>query len=161
MSLILFGFKGSGKSYLGKKLARLAQIPFIDTDEEMLKLIPSFTSLREYHKQMGEISFRRLEERVVERLEPSPLKVIALGGGTILSKKNKEHLEKLGRLVYVEAPLQMVLPRIHPSSSLGCIPSLYKERLPLYRAITPAHKIDLSQTKEEDVITILLPYLTL
>lgn len=136
---IFFGFKGAGKTHLGKKLARALGRPFIDTDERMLEE-SGFTNIRQLHQQLGDPEFRRLEARIVRALEGTERSIIAVGGGTVLDAANVQVLQRLGQLVYLKVNLE-TLQRRGVSLSLGALEDLYRERLPIYEAI-PAHTLN-------------------
>lgn len=102
---ILFGFKGSGKTYFGFRLAQKKALPFIDTDqliEEKMKI-----SCREIVLQFGEPYFRKLESQIVQSLCSSNT-IISLGGGTVMFSENLHHLKKLGSFIYLKCSKEML-----------------------------------------------------
>ncbi len=154
MHLILFGFKGSGKTYWGKRLAREFEMPFMDTDQRISELYGKPLSCREIHQAVGEVGFRELEHQSITSLtdlaEPT---VIALGGGAILVPENRYLLEKIGILIYLKAsyatlkkrtlndPLPSFLNPLAPEDSFN---AYYEKRLPLYQIVS-ARMIDVDQ----------------
>lgn len=154
MNLILFGFKGCGKTYFGKLAAQELKRPFVDTDELIVNLYGQKNlTVREVYKRVGEAEFRLLEREAVRSLELLEASVIALGGGSILDFQNRELLEKIGSLAYLETGLK-TLQRRGTNPIAGPIESLYRERLPLYRAI-PATRIDTDLLKEKEIVKAL------
>jgi shikimate kinase len=165
MHLILFGYKGCGKSYYGKRLAQQTGIPFIDTDHliEQLyqKKMGKFLQCREIFKKHGSQLFRSLEIDVVENLNHSTIpSIIAVGGGAILNPENTQVLLRIGKLVYLNLdkktlkarmlshPLPSYLDTEHPDESFE---KMYTERKPLYEKI-PAIELDLRNKTTSEVL---------
>ncbi len=150
-NLILFGFKGAGKTHFGKLLAHQSGRPFIDTDDLIIEIYgQKGLTVRQVYHHVGEAEYRILESEAIGRLSNHQNSVIALGAGAILNPVNREQLEKLGTLIYLETSLETLIKR-KIASAVGPIATLYHQRLPLYRAI-PAIKID---TDSFDETTIL------
>jgi shikimate kinase len=109
--IFLTGFMGSGKSQLGKKLAALLGIGFIDLDlmisQQEQKTVP------EIFRQAGEEEFRRLERVYLERIiSEDKISVIALGGGTVCFNDNLALLKGAGILVYIELNATALFDRL-------------------------------------------------
>ncbi len=115
MNIILFGFKSSGKTFLGRLLALKLSRPFIDTDEALERLYfhreKKTLSCNEIFHKEGEDFFRSLEKEVVFSLKSSSNAVIALGGGS-LNEKVFPFLSRIGDLLYLRASLGLILKRI-------------------------------------------------
>src|SRR5207302_1037919 len=112
VNLILFGFKASGKTYFGKKLANQLNCPFIDTDEELLGKFHS-CSISQLYKTLGKKNFRHEEEKMIFSLHTQKQSVIALGGGgAILNKNIVPFLQTLGDLIYLKTSFETVKERI-------------------------------------------------
>lgn len=115
MSLILSGFKKSGKSTLGKILAEKLALPFIDTDllveKCYLREMGKFLACNEIHKEIGEKSFRELEKVAIGQITSERV-VIATGGGVVIKPENVSHLKKLGIIVYLEVNKEVLWQRI-------------------------------------------------
>ena len=75
------GFKGVGKTTLGKKIAEVKNCPFVDTDALLTKKHQK--TLRELYSELGEESFRLFELEILQDLDFSSQKVVALGGGSV------------------------------------------------------------------------------
>jgi len=92
-NLVLLGMMGSGKSTIGKLLAKKLNLQFVDVDfiiEDEAKM-----KISDIFKKKGEIFFRSLEEKITLKILNSSSKVIALGGGSFLNNKiRKEVIEK-------------------------------------------------------------------
>ncbi len=108
MNLILFGFKGSGKTHFGKLLAQKMHRRFIDTDdwidELYAKKTGQHTSNREIYIQLGPAAFRALEKEVVKSLTSIKDAIVALGGGAVLDpeKRRASAKDRLPRLSFHE-----------------------------------------------------------
>ena len=103
MNLILGGMRGVGKTTSGRALASRLDKAFFDTDREMekryeLKHGQTITNA-EIWTSRGEKFFRDLEEEVIHSLKDLKNSIISLGGGTLISKKNKNAILNLGQIV--------------------------------------------------------------
>jgi len=112
-NLILTGFRGSGKTTVGKILSRRLQKPFYDTDyliqkQETMKINEIFT-------KYGEKYFRRVEQKVIKSLEKIEGSIISVGGGAPCSEKNKRILQELGIVVWLVVSPEEVMKRIRRS----------------------------------------------
>lgn len=91
---------GCGKSTIGRQLARLRRLPFVDADQEIEHVLGC--SIREFFDREGEPAFRDVEEQVMAdllaRAEPM---VIATGGGVVLRPANRELLKQGATVVYL------------------------------------------------------------
>lgn len=158
MNLILFGFKGCGKTYFGQKLAEKVRAPFIDTDQ----LLSDILSPRQLHQSLGKEAFRAHEKSVVLSLKPSVPTIIATGGATVLDPDNVLHLKTLGRLVYLNAPLELLKRRLlsdlpsflEAEDPIGSLAREYAKRASIYASI-PAKQICLETLDEASVLTEL------
>jgi shikimate kinase len=146
--LVLFGFKSSGKSHLGKLVAHKLRWPFIDTDsllvEEYRKKMGVLLSVSEIYSQLGETDFRLLEAQAVYQIQDFPSTVIAVGGGTFLNRELAHFLAKIGTLIYLKADFSVIQERIlsqklpsfvDPEDPKGSLLKLYKKRKTLYASI--------------------------
>lgn len=158
MNLLLFGFKGSGKSFWGEKVAERTGAPLFDTDrllEERTGLSPPAL-----YKQVGETTFRRLEEEAIAPLAKLQGAIIALGGGAILSLKTQRLFATNSRFVYLKATLATIERRLlSPPQFLGgkTLTEVYRERTLLYAAI-PALPLAVDETSEELLLKRLTEY---
>jgi shikimate kinase len=161
MNIILFGFKGSGKTHFGKLLAQKLHRPFIDTDSILEELYAKESKERlriwEIYQAVGETGFRTLETEAIATLYEIKGAVISLGGGAVLDKENVEMLLKIGQLVYLEASFDTIQKRIQKTPPFtGDIPlqTLYRERKPVYESV-PSRKIDTDALDEAGVLAAL------
>jgi shikimate kinase len=109
-NIVLLGFMGTGKSTVGKRLAKDLGWDFIDTDAEIEELTE--TSINEIFRRHGETRFRSEEQLLVKRLKRRKHCVIATGGGTVLNPQNWEDLAQTGVMIALYAPLDEIYERI-------------------------------------------------
>ncbi len=111
MSLLLLGYRGSGKTSIGRAVARELDLRFVDTDD--LVIASAGKSIKEIFERFGEDEFRRIEAIMVREAASRQDHVIALGGGAILLDENRNLLKSL------------TLPRIY----LKCDPAVLHARI--------------------------------
>ncbi len=87
LNLTLTGMAGAGKSALGREIAKLLDRPFVDIDKEIEKI--ENMSVENIFSSKGEKYFRRIESIVLEKFLKEKGQIIALGGGAVLSEKNR------------------------------------------------------------------------
>src|SRR3954470_6321907 len=95
MSVVLLGYRGSGKTTLGHKLADRLWIKFVDTDD--LVVAAAGKTIREIFETDGERRFRDLEVQAVRDAFGREDHVVALGGGAVLRDENRTLLKSLER----------------------------------------------------------------
>lgn len=110
--LFLAGFAGSGKTTVGRKLARLLKRPFFDLDRQIEK--SQRMSVSEIFRDLGEQGFRQKESSELNRLcrtitKPS---VIALGGGTLIATQNRRVVRTYGLTIYLRCNQHVLLQRL-------------------------------------------------
>lgn len=109
-NLVLTGFMGTGKTTVGKILAKKLGYRFVDTDIEIEKQEgKSVSALFELH---GEAGFRDIEARVVAELSDKKHSVIATGGGVVLREENMMNLRKNGVVVLLRTDLDTIVRRL-------------------------------------------------
>jgi shikimate kinase len=163
MSVVLIGYRGSGKTTVGKLLAERLGKPFVDCDDLIVKHAQK--SIREIFAQGGEKVFRKLESVAVAELAKHKDAVIALGGGTMLREENRTALASAGhRIVYLRCDPGELLRRIQgdPATSdnrpnltnlagIEEIESLLCMREPIYRA-NMAVELDVTNLSPAQVV---------
>ncbi|WP_111877667.1 shikimate kinase [Paracidovorax anthurii] len=141
LSIHLIGLPGSGKSTVGRHLARRLGMPFIDSDHVIEQRIGG--SIRGFFDREGESAFRDLEEEVIRELtaEAGP-RVLATGGGVVIRPANRDRLRERGRVVYLNASPEEIFrhirhdqarPLLQVEEPLERLRELQSERDPLYR----------------------------
>ncbi len=111
-NIFLVGFSGSGKSTIGRKLARKLNVQFYDTDEIIEQAAGK--SIPRIFSEDGEDAFRHLEQQAIEGIVRRRLhsKVIALGGGAYQNKLTRNLLNEYGVVVYLSCSQEELLRRI-------------------------------------------------
>jgi shikimate kinase len=137
----LIGLPGSGKSTVGRQLARRLDLPFIDSDVAIEHRIGC--SIREYFEREGEDSFRDAEEAAIaDLLSGTQSGVLSTGGGTILRQRNRDRLRASGYVVYLRSSPEEVFKRLRNDRNrpllqvgdpLQRLRDLFTVRDPLYR----------------------------
>lgn len=100
-SVALIGFMGSGKSSVGRMLAKKLGKPFVDTDARIEK--KTGKSIERIFKEEGETAFRQTEKDIATAISGKVGQVISCGGGMVLDPANVSHLKKHAVLVYLKA----------------------------------------------------------
>ncbi len=145
--VVLVGLMGVGKSSIGRKLAALLHMPFVDADDEIESAAQ--LSIAEIFSQFGEPYFRAGERRVIARLidEPGAKRVIATGGGAFVNPETRAMILTKGIAVWLDSDLDVLVDRVgrkntrpllqngNPRESLA---RLKAEREPAYAA-APIH----------------------
>ena len=138
----LVGLPGSGKTTVGRQLARRLQLPFVDSDHEIEVRIGC--SIREFFEREGEVRFRDIEQDVLDTLTHGANKVLSTGGGAVLRPENRQHLRERGQVVYLKSTPEELFRRLRHDSNRPLLQvadpmlklkTLYTERDPLYREV--------------------------
>ncbi|MBC8346779.1 MAG: shikimate kinase [Candidatus Marinimicrobia bacterium] len=109
MNIYLIGMMGSGKSTVGKILAKKMDLPFVDLDHYME--VKNNKSISEIFKNDGESHFRELESYALSHIEKSKV-LVACGGGVVLSKTNRNKLRSTGIVVFLNASIPEIAKRL-------------------------------------------------
>jgi shikimate kinase len=124
--VILTGFMGSGKSSVGKVLARQLSCSFVDLDSEIVSA--AGCSINEIFSRDGETVFRILESEQLQKILSEDLEgVIATGGGVVIAEKNRKRMRDRGIIVNLKVTLEQVMTRLHGCSNR---PLLLGENVP-------------------------------
>jgi len=126
MKVFLIGFMGSGKSTVGKALAKRLQIPLVDSDHWIEAQTGSTVS--ELFEQEGEPVFRNWEQRFIETLPESPL-IVSCGGGLPCFNNLMEMLLQKGTVIYLEASESLLFKRLQYGTSRPLVSSLTDQQL--------------------------------
>jgi shikimate kinase len=140
LRIALVGLPGSGKSTIGRQLARRLGLVSIDTDHVIEHRLGC--SIREYFEREGEESFRDIEESVIDELTQTHNGVLSTGGGSVLRPANREHLHARCHVVYLRSSPEEIFrrlrhdmqrPLLQVDDPLTRLRDLYAIRDPLYR----------------------------
>ncbi len=139
---------GSGKSTVGRQLARRLDIPFLDSDHAIEQRLGC--SIREYFERQGEERFRGIETEVLAQLVQQGQGVLSTGGGSVLREQNRDLLRQNGQVFYLHTSPQELFrrlrhdrnrPLLQVADPLKRLQDLFTLRDPLYRAAAH-HVID-------------------
>ncbi|MDP3168322.1 MAG: shikimate kinase [Hydrogenophaga sp.] len=134
------GLPGSGKSTVGRQLARRISLPFFDSDHVIEQRLGC--SIREFFEREGEERFRDLEASVLDELTAASVCVVSTGGGSVLRSENRERLHQRGSVVYLRSTPEEVFRRLRHDRNRPLLQvadpqqrlkDLYAVRDPLYR----------------------------
>lgn len=140
--ITLVGLPGSGKSTVGRHLAKRLHVPFLDSDHVIEQRLGC--SIREYFDREGEERFRDIEQAVIDELTSAPSGVLSTGGGAVLRPLNRQHLHERGTVVYLNSSPEEIYKRLRHDTQrpllqvadpLGRLRELYAARDPLYREV--------------------------
>lgn len=106
-TLLLVGMMGCGKSSIGRRLARIYSLPFIDADKEMEKAGGGDISY--LFQRFGEQDFRRAEERVMNRLLNGRVCVLASGGGAFVSEITRRTAAQKAVTIFLDADVKTII----------------------------------------------------
>ena len=109
-NLVLTGFMGTGKTTVGKILAKKLGYRFVDSDEEIETT--EGKKISELFELYGESGFRDIESRVIAQLAEKTNCVIATGGGVVLRKENIDRLRENGVVVLLRANIETIAQRL-------------------------------------------------
>lgn len=109
-NIVLIGMRGSGKSTIGRLLARRLQREYIETDTRIEERAGK--PIRVLVSENGWEAFRRYEKAIVSEAATQYNCVIATGGGIVLQEENIKSLKKTGYIVWLSAPVDLLLSRI-------------------------------------------------
>jgi shikimate kinase len=140
--VFLVGPMGSGKTAVGRLLARRLGYSFVDSDAEIEAR--TGVDIPFIFEKEGEEGFREREREVIDELTRRPGIVLATGGGAVVTGANREHLASRGVVVYLETSVDQQLQRTRRSANRpllftedprGRLAALLAVREPLYRSI--------------------------
>jgi shikimate kinase len=166
-SLILIGYRGTGKTTIACKLAERLGIPVFDSDVEIERRANK--NIAEIFAQDGESAFRDLEESVIlDILTHSTPLVLATGGGAILRTSTRERLHRAGRVIWLTATPETILRRITSDAAsktmrpnLTALPmheeivAILEQRTPLY-AETAHETLDTDSRSVDEIVETIV-----
>lgn len=157
LNLVLVGYMGTGKSTVGKKLARRLGMKFVDSDREVER-VTGYT-VNEIFKKFKEIRFRSEEKAALRRLTRNSGQIISTGGGAVLDPENVETLKNNGFVVCLTAEPEIIYqrlrrkknrPLLQTENPLATIKEMLADRAPFYARADAT--VDTSEMDLEAVI---------
>jgi len=109
MNIVLIGYRGSGKSAVGRRLAARMGKRFVDTDDLIESKEGKISDIVKFH---GWDYFRSIEKRIIEEISEEDNLVLALGGGAVLDTDNVEGLGKNGLIIWLKADPEVLRKRM-------------------------------------------------
>lgn len=164
MSIVLIGYRGCGKTSIGRKLADRLWQPFVDTDDLVVK--KAGKNIKDIFAQDGEERFRQLEAEAIKDAAKLQEHVIALGGGGATRKENVKVLRDAGhKLIYLRCEPAELFRRIQMDPNTGTsrpaltakgggieeIAAVMAEREPAYRAAAQA-ELDVTHLSVDEAL---------
>jgi shikimate kinase len=155
-NIVLVGFMGTGKSSVGRLLARKLGYRFVDTDHLVVQR--TGMEITEIFAQHGEAHFRDLETAVLHHLASTRHQVISTGGGIVLREENRTLLAQLGPVVELRASEEVIFERISRNSRRpllqtenprATVANMLHERHSLYAAAASLSVDTSSRTHDE------------
>lgn len=161
--VVLVGLMGVGKSSVGRKLASLLHLPFVDADEEIERAAQM--SISEIFAQFGEPYFRDGERRVIARLieRSGQPKIIATGGGAFVNPETRRLILEKAIAVWLDSDLDVLVERVGRRDSRPLLRNgnpreilarLKAEREPAY-AEAPIHVMSSSGPQGRTIVRVL------
>src|SRR3990167_5748466 len=160
-NIYLVGFMGTGKTAVGRELAKRKKWQFMDLDE-LIELKEKRTIADIFAKE-GEPYFRRLEKRVLKEVAKEKKFVVACGGGIVIDKENIRTMKETGIIICLSASPEVILkrtqgtshrPLLNVSDQKKQIELLLKLRAPYYAQADKA--IDTSKITVKEIVYKIL-----
>jgi len=138
-TIVLVGLMGAGKTSVGRNLAQIRNMTFIDADDEIAKAADR--SIEDIFEDFGEDDFRDLEKKVIRRLLDQGPAVLATGGGAFMNPETREQIAKKGVSVWLRADLDVLVhrtrrrggrPLLKVKNNKIVLEKLIEERYPIY-----------------------------
>ncbi len=150
-NLILVGFMGSGKSTVGRRLAKALQWRFVDLDRVIER--DAGKPIPKIFEEEGEAGFREREQAALKKTLRRTFQVIACGGGIVTVPENIPLMKNGGHVFCLRASLKTIRERVgkDPNRPLAVhLEALYAKRLPLYAQFE--HQIDTDMGDQKRVV---------
>ncbi|MGC9420765.1 MAG: shikimate kinase [Rhodovulum sp.] len=155
-TIALVGLMGAGKTAVGTALARKLDVPFRDSDAEIVKA--ANMTIAEIFERDGEAFFREKESQVIGRLLDEEPAVLSTGGGAFLSAANRAAISARGVSVWLDADLDLLWSRVRHKTTRpllrtddprATLARLYHDRKPFYAQADLAVRADPRYSIEE------------
>lgn len=123
--IVLVGLMGCGKTRVGVELARLMNLPFVDSDKEIERA--AGMAIPDIFERLGEPEFRRGEKKVMTRLLAGGDKVLATGGGAFIQADIRSEIKNKGLSVWLKAGLDTLVDRTSRTDHRPLLQGIDKE----------------------------------
>ena len=139
MKVFLTGFMAAGKSAVGRRLGRIAGVPFLDLDADIENRARKRIS--EIFTEGGEAAFREFERAALEDAVLQESVIVAAGGGVVVDVANRRLMRKSGTIVWLDTDLELILERLKkPRPSRRPLATSEKELRELFRRRVEAYR---------------------
>ena len=165
-NLVLIGYRATGKTSVGARLAEVLHRPFVDLDQVIVR--EAGRSVADIVAQGGWAEFRRLEKQLVARYRDARGQVLATGGGVVLDPDNVEALQKNGIIIWLIAdpaaiqarlaqdqPRDANRPSLTGGDTIREAAEVAEKRAPLYQAAAQI-SIDTTHRSVAQVVKLVL-----
>jgi shikimate kinase len=165
--LALVGMPGSGKSTVGRQLARKLGVGFVDTDQVIELRIAC--SIREFFEREGEQAFRDMETQVIDDMTRTGCGVLATGGGAVLREANRVILRERTHVIYLRVTPDELFRRLRHDTQRPLLQvddpkakltELFEQRDPSYQAAAH-YVIETSRPRIPTMVTMIMSQLEL
>ncbi|MFT4516719.1 MAG: shikimate kinase [Gammaproteobacteria bacterium] len=157
-NIFIIGSMGSGKTSIGKILAKNNHLSFLDTDHEIIRSCGY--SIPDIFEKFGEEHFRNLETEQLRKMDAIENHIISTGGGIVLKDDNKKLMKSLGLIIFLDINISSQMDRVKNRKNRPLLNdknlkdnllSLKKIRDPIYKKISN-YIIDVSGKERNQVI---------
>lgn len=131
-NVVLIGMPGAGKSSVARRIANMTGRVYLDTDEVVKERFGRTPA--EIITEEGEAEFRKKETECVISCAEKLGAVIATGGGSVLSERNRNLLKANGAVIFLDRNIDELSTRNRPISGARGVKAIYEEREPIYRS---------------------------
>jgi shikimate kinase len=169
MMVYLIGMPASGKTTIGKQVAKKANFTFIDLDDVIST--KEEVSIKQIFQEKGEAYFREIESKYLKEVSQTKTNtVISLGGGTPCYYDNIDVILSSGKVFYINAPDYVIVSRImrgvtkrplfanlNEDELRDKVFQLVKEREPFY--LKAHHQIDAKTRSKKDIVEEIISHI--
>lgn len=138
-SIVFVGLMGAGKTAIGRKVAAMLDLPFVDSDHEIESV--SRMTIPDLFERYGEAEFRALEQRVIARVLEGGPQILSTGGGAFMNVQTRDAIAEHGLSVWLKADVDTLLDRVSKKQNRpllktadprAVLEKLMVERYPVY-----------------------------
>ncbi len=165
-NIVLVGFMGTGKTVVGKRVARKLKMKYVSTDD--IIEAKEKRTITDIFAKDKEPYFRKVEKEAVKYASSMDNVVIAAGGGVVIDNENVENLKKNGVLICLNATPEEILertknyahrPLLNIPDPLGKIKELLQKRTPYYKRAD--YQVDTSGKSLDEIVSEIVSRLSL
>ena len=160
-NIFLIGLMGSGKTSIGKILAKKLKKKFFDIDDEIINKMN--LTISKIFKNYGETKFREMESEILGELKANRNAVISTGGGIILNKKNISRMKTTGFIVHLDVDIKTQMfrvkntenrPLLNGKNLLNKLKEMKEERDKIYKRVSDITIITTKKSRSKIVTEI-------